>query len=443
MNFAQSFVDSLTDAERAYFIATTDIFHDSAYSVIGRPSLSNQLQNTVVINLERSLSISNFPLLDQTSNWDCNIVSLPFLTTQNVLTTVDTGYTIVPATPTTAIQGWGGVTAFGVNTGGTTIIGASQYQSLNANLFFYPEYTGSLSDDIPRPFYEVLSMGMEVINSTPELYKGGNVVRYRVPTQGRKAELMVGDPTTQTSAPRTSFYCYPMPPITEAFATQYPDSVIDKAANGSYQMHALQDQVSDYYLAGNGRVFFSNPAPAASGPSSFNTWTSASAFDNTQSIDPPLIRGDFDMIGSYFTGLSPQTTLKIRSRAIVSLVPSSTNASLTSLAKISPDANPALDVLIGNIQSTFSPGIASSMNASGDWWRVILRGVAKIAKPIGKGLGGDTGEAIGGGIAAASDAIAKIGEKKKKTNRSVPVAKPKVKPPPRKKGGAPMSTPNS
>lgn len=429
MKTPQQIIDSFTSEERAYFIACTDIFHDSSYSVTGRPSSSNQLQNTVVINLERTISVSDFPALDPNATWDCNIVSLPFLTTQRMISSVDTGYAVqLPAA--TSSQDWGGVTAFGAATGGQTILPYTQNLTVNANRFFYPEWTATLTDDIPRPYYEILSIGMEVINSTPDLYRGGNVVRYRVPTQGRKSALLIGDPAISTALARSEFMCYPMPPISESFATQYSDSVIDKAENGSYQMHTLQDQVSDFFLAGNSRVFFSNPAPAPAGSGGFNTWTSQSAFNNDYSTDPPLIRGDFDIVGSYFTGLSPQTTLKIRSRSIVSLVPSSTNASLTSLAKLTPPPNQRLDKLIADIQSSFSPGIESSMNASGDWWRVVLRGVAKVAKPVGNALGGEVGETIGGGVAAVANSLSKVNQKKNKNNKKSPKATPATKPGP-------------
>jgi hypothetical protein len=422
----QQIIDSLSEAEKAYFIACTDIFHDSSYSVIGRPSLSNQLQNTVVINLERTISLNDFPTIPAGSNWDVNIVSYPFITTNNLITTVDNGYSVqLPAVPSHALTG--GVTMYANVTGGPTLIPNFPPVSLNANQFFYPEFTGTSTDDIPRPFYEILSIGMEVINSTPELYRGGSVVRYRVPTQGRRSELLVGDPVTQTSQARTSFFCYPMPPTTEAFATQYPDSVIDQAAAGSYQMHTLQDQVSDYYMAGNSRVFLANPVPTDP-LLFFNTYTSASAFENDPlyTTDPPLVRGDFDIIGSYFTGLSPQTTLKIRSRSIVSLVPSSSNAQLVSLAKVSPGPNPQLDYLIALIQASFTPGIESSMNASGDWWKIVLKSAGKLAPMIGQTLGGDTGETIGKGVQAGIGLI--VGKKKNKTAKQQPQSKPKPSP---------------
>lgn len=397
----------LSPAEQGYFIACTDIFHDTPYDVIGRPSVSNQLQNTVVMNLEKTITQSSFPALNPANNWSCNIVSLPFLTTKTLTTTVDNGYTITRlAAPTD--QTWGGVMAFGSAVGASTINPASEFVGLNGNTFFYPEFTGSATDHVPRSYHEILSIGIEIINATPELYKSGNVTRYRVPTQGRAVSLPItaGDPRAIMVG-----YSFPLPPTTEALATQYPDSIIDEASAGSYQMHCLQDQVSDYFVAGNSPIHFTSPVPAA--PLGFNTWTSLQPYTGVQVVNPPLIRGDFDMVGSYFTGLSPQTVLKIRYRAIVSLVPSSTDSALISLAKMSPPPNDALNALIYKVQSTFSPGIKASMNASGDWWRIVGKGVAKYAKPIGRAIGGPVGEDIGGGISALAGMTLKKKKQKK------------------------------
>lgn len=399
----------LSESENGYFIACTDIFHDSPYSVIGRPSVSNQLQNTVVMNLETTITQSSFPSLNPANNWSCNIVSYPFLTTKSITTTNDVGFAI-SQTAVSTNQNWGGVVAYGSAVGASTINPASEYVSLNGNKFFYPEFTGAATDHMPRLFYEVLSIGMEIINATPELYKSGNVTRYRVPTQGRQTnlEILYSGGVDPRFAPEV--FVYPMPPTSEALATQYPDSVIDEAQAGSYQMHCLQDQVSDFYCANNAYIHIVSPTPAAVG--GFNAWTARQPFTNTQLYDPPMVRGDFDIIGSYFTGLSPQSVLKIRYRAIVSLVPSSSDSALVSLAKISPPPNPALDELISKVQASFSPGIPASMNASGDWWKSVMRGVSKVAKPIGRALGGDAGEAIGGGVAALAETM--IGKKKKK-----------------------------
>ncbi len=384
--FANRVLASLTADERGYFIACTDIFHDKQYNVNGRPSVSSQLQNTVILNLTKSITASDFGA--GAGNWDCNIVSLPFITTQNMQTVVDNGFNVeLPTTLFNPVVG--GVTCIGGASGlplSWTSTPGTQWTTLNANTAIFPQYTGSSTDPVSRVYYQILSIGMEIINATPELYRGGNVVRYRVPTQGRAVPIAPYDPTTPYVAwpafPRENFRCFPLPPSSASFASQYPDSVIDEAVEGSYQMHTLQDNVSDFYVSGNERVFFSSP-DAAQGTFG-NSLISASTFSTSADYDLPLIRGDFDIVGSYFTGLTPQSILTIRYRVVLSQVPSSSDAFLSSLSKMSPPANDELDMLVSKVQNLFLPGIRAGMNPEGEWWNTVVKSLGRVAKASGK-----------------------------------------------------------
>lgn len=264
--------------------------------------------------------------------------------------------------------------AWGVPGGQQTVNPGSPVPiTLNCDKFVYPNINpGQIVPEVSRKFYEILSIGIEIWNTTPELYKGGSLVRYRVPTQGRRQSLCVSgtglgfDPRT----PRDEYYCYPMPPSTVSLATQFPDSIVTAASKGSYQMHTIQDQVSDFYMTGNDRVFY---APSAAPlRQNGNSWISASKVNETIDYDPPLVRGDFDIVGSYFHGLSFETTLTVRYRVIVSMVPNSNDANLVSLAKVSPDYSPRLDEMISHIQGEFPPGVDVTMNPKGEWFQKVL-----------------------------------------------------------------------
>lgn len=373
---------TLTPAEVSYFKACTDIFYDGKYTVIGRPSLSTQLQNCVTFNLERSFSATDFGIAS--GSWDCNIVSLPHITSQVVKNVDDIGFGVGQPEVAEITQRWGGVTAWGVPAGAPTVNpGSATPISLNCDHFMFPNIDwGQTIPEVTRKFYEILSIGMEIWNTTPELYKGGSLVRYRVPTQGRRQSLLV-TPTGYTftpTDPRDEYYCYPMPPASVALATQFPDSIVTSASKGSYQMHSIQDQVSDFYLTGNDRVFYApSTAPLKT---SGNSWISASKINPAIDYDPPLVRGDFDMVGTYFHGLSFESTLTVRYRVIVSLVPNSSDANLVSLAKVSPDFNPRLDEMISQIQGEFPPGVDVSMNPKGEWFKKVVGFGAKVIPKV-------------------------------------------------------------
>ncbi len=413
----EKILSSLTPDEMAYFIACTDIFHDKQYNVNGRPSASAQLQNCVTLNLSTTFTCEDFGL-PTTQNWDLNIVSMPFITTQWMTNVIDSGYNLqLPAVPN--YFQIGGLTAFAAPSGDATIppTSSDRVNTLNANLALYPSYVSNDTNvPVKRSFYQILSMGFECINATPELYRSGSVIRYRVPTQGREVAVAIAKasfPDVWPTRARESIRCYPIPPTTSGFATQYPDSVIDEAVNGTYAMHTLQDSVSDFYVTGNERVgLFSPTTPTGDGVS--NGYASSSLLNNVHDADPPLARGDFDMVGSYFTGLTPQSVIQIRYRVILSVVPSSSDTYLTSLAKMSPPENPKLNRLISLVQTEFLPGIPVGMNPKGEWWKIVLRGVAKIAPKLGAELGGPTGQLIGEGAAAVIKAA--VPKQKKQNN---------------------------
>lgn len=406
------FYSSLTPDERSYFIAVTDIFHDKPYNVIGRPSLSTQLQNTTVVNAEHTFSLDDFPALKATNptSWDMNVVSLPTFTSITIENAIDAGYVIYPST-TPRDYRVGGVTAWANAPGVSTwdpVTAIDPPVTINADTFFFPgySYTTAWTQQIRPLFFEVLSAGMELWNVTPELYRGGSLVRYRVPTQCRKTTRYVDSPTATpaltVTSPRSEFWCMPMPPNTSTEATFYPDSIVADAKEGSYQMHTIQDQVSEYRLTGNDRFYLGPSADFSL--THGNCYVSASTISPTYDYDCLTVRGDFDMVGTYFTGIPPETKITLRYRIIVSVVPSADDPQLLSLAKVSPDANFKLDSLISHVQGDFLPGVPVSWNPKGEWFKKVLSIGKKVipkAIPIVKDLA--QGNYLGAGEKALNE----------------------------------------
>jgi hypothetical protein len=426
------FYSSLTPDERAYFIAVTDIFHDKPYNVIGRPSLSTQLQNTTVVNSERTLSIDDFPALaaSPATSWDLNLTSLPVVTSFTIENATDSGYNIQPTSVPYNYR-VGGITGWASDAGFDTwdpSINLDPPITMNADTFFFPDYTylSAWTTPIKPVYYEVLSMGFEVYNVTPDLYKGGSVVRYRVPTQNRKAsryvELATATPPLTPTSPRSEYWCMPMPPANSQEATLYPDSIVADAKEGTYSMHTLQDGVSDYRLSGNDRFYF-GPNANFTASSSGNCLVSASTFSPTYDYDCPSVRGDFDIVGAYFTGLPRETKLTVRYRIIVSTVPSPDNPQLLALAKVSPDANYKLNSLISHIQADFMPGVPVWMNPKGEWFKKVVSIGKKVipkAIPIVKDL------AQGNYLGAGEKAISEIKKATEKNERKQVTQEAKV-----------------
>lgn len=376
------FLASLDTAERNYFTVCTDLFTDDPKNLdlSGRPSLSNQLQNTVVLNLERTFSRADFGISTAYDSWDLHLASLPFYSRQIFSASNDDGYQVKASSAVPRTLFFGGLTAWAAIPGGTTF----QPDSLLSPAFMdlqpllFPQWTTTMSAPLPRLYYEVLASGFEVRDVTPELLKSGSAVLYRLPTQNRKATLNVLDSVSgiNSLSPRTEFKCIPMLPSTQSLANQIPSSVIFEVKEGSYQMNCIQDQVSDFYLSGNARIHLNPLTPPVADQG--NSWTSANTFSDAYDYNCPDISGDFDVVGWYASGLNPASKISVRYRVIVSTVPSPTNAQLMSLARVSPDANEKLNSLISHVQGQFPPGCPVSMNPKGEWWKEVV----KIGKKV-------------------------------------------------------------
>lgn len=417
------YYNSLSPDEKAYFIACTDIFHDTPYNVVGRPSSARQLQNCVVLNLEKNISQADFANVTPGAIWDCNVVSFPWITDLLFGSAIDYGSSI-DANTTHNPKSMGGITCFAADGGNPTFgIDTNPTVRLTATELLYPQGDGQNS---LRKFYEILAMGYEIYNTTPDLYVGGSLIRYRVPGQNRESGIQI------TASGRTLVLpvrCSPPIPSTESLATQYPDSVIDEAKKGSYQQHTIQDNVSDFRAAANLGELITASTVEPVAPPTDNCYVSQPLF--VLSTNSPAFHGDFDTCGTYFAGLPPQTTLKIRLRYIVSIVPSSTDASLVSLAKVSPPENVRLVQLISQIQNSFPPGVPVNMNPKGEWWKKVVKVLGAAAPAIGEAFAGKTGRDVGQMVQGITNTVAS-----ERTTRKPKASNPKGRPKAGPKGTA-------
>jgi len=402
-----SFYNTLSDDERAYFIATTDIFHDKPYNVNGRPSLSNQLQNTVVLNMETTYTQSSFGLSSTT--WDLHLASLPFLTRQVFTSSNDDGYQVTASSANPKTLSFGGLVAWPAFPGSSTFLPSSVLGPLFMDLqpTIFPDWDTNRSAPLARRYYEVLAIGFEVRDTTPELLKSGSAVLYRLSTQARKSTLNILDAASgiNSLSPRTEFKFLPMIPSTQSLANQIPTSTILEVKEGSYQMNCIQDSVSDFYCTGNSRYHFTPLTPPVADIG--NGWTSSNALSDAYDYVCPDISGDFDIVGWYAAGLNSLASISVRYRVIVSLVPSPQDAQLVSLAKVSPDMNSKLDSLISHIQGEFPPGVPVSMNPKGEWFKEVLKIGKKVipkAIPIVQDvMSGNYGAAVADGTKLISE----------------------------------------
>lgn len=114
-----------------------------------------------------------------------------------------------------------------------------------------------------------------------------------------------------------------------------------------------------------------------------------------------------DTSGAYFTGLPGQTQLTITVRKGIETFPSFKDP-LVTLARATPDYDPAFFELYKRIAQELPSGVAVGENASGDFWDKILTVIQAAAPVLGPMMG-----PAGGLLASGASQAAKLIQKKR------------------------------
>jgi hypothetical protein len=378
----QTIFQKLTPEQRAAFTACTDPFHDTSIPLSGMPSSSSVKQTTMEINLTRTLTASTFGVAS--GAWDVNIALGPLLTSHAVCAVNDYGRHIEYKTPERALF-FGGLMCWGVAEGNTTFLPSSfgSPARLDIDNLLWPQIDTNPNTYISRQQYYVISSAFEVCNVTPNLYIGGSLVRYRVPTQGKLGALYrenpTGVPVQNPTSARTMSTMMPLPPCRVSDALLFPGAHTDNAQAGTYSITTKQGHDAVYRFTDDGQVFFDPiDPPSVAG----NTWYSASGFNTSYDYTTPVVTGNNDMVGCYFYGLPFESILQVKLKVYISLIPNPGDGQLLLLAKDSPEYNPKLDQLISHVQHDFPAGVPFNMNPKGEWWKKVMSIGKKVAPSI-------------------------------------------------------------
>jgi hypothetical protein len=254
-------------------------------------------------------------------------------------------------------------------------------------------------------------MGFEVVNTTSDLYRQGDVTVYTQPTNPTEADLYVCDCISGHYSNGTIVepdymgfgvthaVVFRGPPSTIGLAKQTPGARTWKAADGAYvpaRMHTQNDfsliskldWVSRQYHDPNGPTVPQDIVPYGLAQRVF-------VQNNTSGYDiagpNPLSRGQepishmshYDISGAYFTGLSPQTTLTVTLRMTIELVPGPSDVARLALARPSAQLdNHALQLYTALLRE-LPPGVPVGYNDAGKWFRMIL---SKVGMVVGHAL---------------------------------------------------------
>lgn len=405
--------------------------------------------STAVQLIKRQISISAPSGMTVGQKWDCHIFTAPLLTSQ-VARPYDTN-TVYWRQMSTNTGGLGTVNVVkAIDTGTTPFNLLPTGLSPGANWPAPPGWTSGCYSptDNGNAFgsMRLVGGGLEVHNTTAELYRQGNVVVYSQPNS-----VSVGKGLIQTSfvtAPTVNnaegmVYQARLPPASLAEVLLNTNAKDWEAAHGVYLPFRLQPQNAHFSQAVSAPVILTSSDQSldlADFTYCWGTQTACNTAGSAATANPfgnSVRMQELHTTGCYFSGLGPETTLTLTLRFFVEIAPTPSNPTLLSLASPSPPYDPVAMELYSRAVAELLPGCMVGENANGEWWETVKRVIANVTPAVAAmgPYGALAGAAMGAGTGAIDSAIKRKQAKKEAEKALVPVLQ--------KKASAPASGPKS
>lgn len=407
--FDRDVANSGVSAEAANWLKIAlDPFHDSDIRPAGYPDISSSA--TIVQLVKKQITLGAVD--GTTGNWDCNIALLPNLagSVANIYDIIQ-GVVQLPSTPMTPATPLSGLVVNQVGQGLSTFSDLGLTTAINPR-----EYVSGAC--------RVVAMGFEVVNSTAEMFKQGQVSVYRQPTYASVQRNVFG-----VTEPANQFFTdYTMlqgPPSNLADAQLLFGTRSWEAAEGCYVVSRMNNTSNPLKQATSYPVGYSNGSVYGS-VALDSTLTVAGSLNANIDVDTMEYLAPFDISGAYFTGLSAQTTLTITIRWYIERAPGPNEIDLVLLAQPSTCYDSDAIEAYSRALCHLPPGVKQGENDAGDWFARVTGAISKFAPKIGKAISTIPGlgfaEYVGDGIGALAS-LNKKKEKKKEKETSNPQPK--------------------
>ncbi len=263
----------------------------------------------------------------------------------------------------------------------------------------------------------LVGSGLEVVNTTSELYKQGSVTYWRAATERTNVQLVSG-----ASDYREYIWTSGMP-FSLAEIGVMPDTITEHAKEGA-MLIAAPDGVEQPIRNCTGKtlIYGSSNASRLGGPiycAIPTTGTNQSTFDFRDA--------HFNFSGCFFSGLSSQTTLTMTARYQWEDFPQPYEGSLVSLARPAPPYDPIMMEILTRVIRDMPVGCRQRDNPLGEWFNQIMDTIAAIAPTL---TGLPYVGAFAGPIGMAAKAAATVNRNATATSPTPVSNKPPKVPPP-------------
>lgn len=410
--------EKLSSHSKAWLTACLDPFHDNQLDLEGLP---DQRSSASVVQLHVQTYTLSAPAVSAGGNWDAkvsytgfdaNVGSIPSIVP------VTNGWYAHPFDPAALKTGvpFGALNIRAVASGAAINVGSAVAGETVAALGSF-----ALNSDRGR----LIAVGFEVHNTTADIYKQGSVTVAQLPDAakdstvvlykgagidaftaqsdlsarfGSSRSALAAIPTSQTWQAREGVYCIPrMTEVqTEPSAPELGKRTVmalDTADNVPKTIEPIATMI-----ATNGASTATTGAFLGVRPSGFSP------------------------IESYFTGLSPETTLTVTFRTFVEYFPGC-GSNLLPMATPSPAYDPAALKAYSLIVREAPYAVAVRDNASGDYFRAILKLISQAAPIVASFTGSYAPAVLAAGrmASAAHSIVSRKVDKKGAGKRAMPV----------------------
>lgn len=363
----------------AFLTAALDPMHDKPIKHLdGIPDL--EAGRSVVRCVKTSTTLKT--PFGATENWNAHIVGWPFLTklTGSLWSRQGNLFSYSSNNPTNS---YGGTTAH-----------ASRTDTFN--------WLGILNTDAPTPIGSVelpdiyhkgmgrlIGYGIEVVNTTAELEKQGLVTVYEVNNSQIESSAIMLRESGRATGVCTGVRIRP-PASSLADATNMPGALQWEAKDGAYMVNTFNANETAARTPQYNMVWFSSDdaVPGFKEPPNFATVWSNEMLQQDVNFFPscPIKIEDVNTKCMIFSGLSPQTTLTLRTNWYYESFPSFDEKPILVLATESPLYDPIAMKIYKEMISELPVGVKATMNPDGEWFWNVVKDISEILPGIASAI---------------------------------------------------------
>jgi hypothetical protein len=393
---------------RPWLLSRLDPMHDNSVGLGGYPDGNSGM--SVPMCLRSSMQVVSAQ--GSTANWDANVVFYPDANLTSVMSVnrisspgFSTFSNVLQNPAITATYGVGGISVYQA-TSGTSLTLSTFSQGIS----YIPNNVVSIQRTVPtiQGPWRLTALGMEIVNTTADLYAQGTLTTWLQPTLPPSAATtyVYYDSTALSGATNylpgaTSTLVVPAPPDTVQEANILSGSKQWHAKKGVY-MTARPSQDDLPILSGQviNTVYYQNTQADTTllspvfgvGNVGGSTGVNISTPQIT-SVNP------YHQMGAYFTGLSPQTTFTVNVWAFVEIFPEQLGNTLTPLAQPSAPYDEQALRLYSEIIKAMPIAVELSENGFGDWLADLAGKAVNVVGGIASTVG-RVANAIGAGVSS-------------------------------------------